>query len=94
MKESIAQKQQEVSEVVERIKNSASVVVFKYQGLTVEQFQDLRRDMRANGGEIKVIKNNITRRAAIECGYNDFSDAFVGPVAVAFSSDAVAPAKF
>ena len=80
-------------DVFEKIKNSASVVVFKYQGLTVEQFQQLRRDMRANGGEISVIKNNITRRAAKECGYDDFSDAFVGPVAVAFSSDAVAPAK-
>ena len=60
MKESIAQKQQEVVEVTERIKNSASVVVFKYQGLTVEQFQNLRRDMRSNGGEISVIKNNIS----------------------------------
>jgi large subunit ribosomal protein L10 len=93
MKESIAQKQQEVAQVTEKIKNSASVVVFKYQGLTVEQFQQLRRDMRANGGEISVIKNNISRRAAKECGYEEFSDAFVGPVAVAFSSDAVAPAK-
>ena len=93
MKESIAQKQQEVKEVVERIKNAASVVVFKYQGLTVEQFQSLRREMRSQGGEISVIKNNISRRAAKECGYDDFADAFVGPVAVAFSNDAVAPAK-
>ena len=93
MKESILQKQNEVSALVEKMKNSASVVVFKYQGLTVAKFQELRREMRSNGGEISVIKNNISARAAQACGYNDLEDAFAGPVAIAFSSDMVAPAK-
>lgn len=93
MKEILLQKQNEVAEVSEKMKNSASVVAFKYQGLTVASFMQLRRDMRAQGCEIAVIKNNITRRAAKECGY-DLEDAFVGPIALAFSSkDAVAPAK-
>ena len=79
--------------LTERIKNSAAVIAFKYQGLTVEAFQQLRRDMRSNGCEVAVIKNNISRRAARECGYN-LDDAFVGPVAVVFSKDdVVAPAK-
>lgn len=94
MKESIVAKQNEVAQISEKMKNSAAVVAFKYQGLTVEAFQNLRREMRENGCEISVIKNNISSRAAKECGYEDFSDAFVGPVAVAFSaSDVVAPAK-
>ena len=93
MKEILLQKQNEVAELTERIKNSAAVIAFKYQGLTVEAFQQLRKDMRANGCEISVIKNNISRRAARECGYN-LDDAFVGPVAVVFSKDdVVAPAK-
>ena len=93
MKEILLQKQNEVAELSERIKNSAAVIAFKYQGLTVEAFQQLRRDMRSNGCEISVIKNNISRRAAKECGY-DLDDAFVGPVAVVFSKDdVVAPAK-
>ena len=93
MKEILLQKQNEVAELTERIKNSAAVIAFKYQGLTVEAFQQLRRDMRSNGCEISVIKNNISRRAAKECGY-DLDDAFVGPVAVVFSKDdVVAPAK-
>lgn len=75
------------------MKSSASVVAFKYQGLTVDAFQKLRREMRASDCEIEVIKNNITRRAAKECGY-DLEDAFVGPIALAFSkSDLVAPSK-
>ena len=93
MKEVLLQKQNEVAELSERIKNSAAVIAFKYQGLTVEAFQQLRRDMRSNGCEVAVIKNNISRRAAKECGY-DLDDAFVGPVAVVFSKDdVVAPAK-
>ena len=93
MKEVLLQKQNEVAELSERIKNSAAVIAFKYQGLTVEAFQQLRRDMRSNGCEISVIKNNISRRAAKECGY-DLDDAFVGPVAIVFSKDdVVAPAK-
>ena len=93
MKDILLQKQNEVAELTERIKNSAAVIAFKYQGLTVEAFQQLRRDMRSNGCEVAVIKNNISRRAARECGY-DLDDAFVGPVAIVFSKDdVVAPAK-
>ena len=93
MKEILLQKQNDVAELSERIKNSAAVIAFKYQGLTVEAFQQLRRDLRSNGCEISVIKNNISRRACKECGY-DLDDAFVGPVAVVFSKDdVVAPAK-
>ncbi|MDE7105950.1 MAG: 50S ribosomal protein L10 [Anaeroplasmataceae bacterium] len=93
MKEILLQKQKEVAEVSEKMKSSASVVAFKYQGLTVEAFQNLRKSMRELGCEISVIKNNISRRAAKECGY-DLEDALVGPIALAFSKDdLVAPSK-
>lgn len=93
MKEILLQKQKEVAEVSEKMKSSASVVAFKYQGLTVEAFQNLRKSMRELGCEISVIKNNISRRAAKECGY-DLDDVLVGPIALAFSKDdLVAPSK-
>lgn len=93
MKEILLQKQKEVAEVSEKMKSSASVVAFKYQGLTVEAFQNLRKSMRELGCEISVIKNNISRRAAKECGY-DLDDALVGPIALAFSKDdLIAPSK-
>ena len=54
----------------------------------------VRKEMRANGCEVSVVKNNISSRAAKECGYDGLTDAFVGPVALAFSKDdLVAPAK-
>ncbi len=94
MKEAILKKQEEVTAVSEKIKESSAIVVFKYQGLTVAKFQELRREMRAQGCDVQVIKNNISSRAVKACGYDNFDDAFSGPVAIAFSKDdVVAPAK-
>ena len=94
MKETILLKQNEVAQIAERMKSSASVVAFKYQGLTVDKFQELRKEMRANGCEVEVVKNNISRRAAIECGYNELTDGLSGPIALAFAkTDMVAAAK-
>lgn len=94
MKEAIKVKQQQVSEIAEKIQKSTAVIAFRYQGLTVDKFMQLRRNLRANGCEVSVIKNNISRRAAQESGYESFTDALSGPVALVFSaSDSVAPAK-
>ena len=60
MKEAILKKQEEVTAVSEKIKESSAIVVFKYQGLTVAKFQELRREMRAQGCDVQVIKNNIS----------------------------------
>ena len=94
MNSSIEQKKSEVSELASKIKESKSVVAFKYQGLAVDKFTELRRLMRASGCEVKIVKNNISRRAVAECGYDELSDALVGPIAMIFAKeDMVAPAK-
>ncbi len=94
MNSSVELKVNQVNELVEKMKSSKSVVAFKYQGLSVEKFMQLRRDMRSHGCEVAVIKNNISRRAAKECGYDGFADLIAGPLALIFASeDMVAPAK-
>ena len=95
MKEVLVKKQEEVAKISEKFKNSCAVVAFKYQGLTVKRFQELRREVRAAGVEVAVIKNNISRRAASDNGYGeDFTNALSGPIALAFAeNDVVAPAK-
>ena len=95
MKEVLVKKQEEVAKISEKFKNSCAVVAFKYQGLTVKRFQELRRELRAAGVEVAVIKNNISRRAASDNGYGeDFTNALSGPIALAFAAnDVVAPAK-
>ena len=91
---SIELKSNLVSDYAAKFKEATALVVVDYRGLTVDQVTELRRNLRAEGVEFKVIKNNISRRAIIEAGYEGLVAEFVGPTAVAYSSgDVVAPAR-
>ena len=90
----IEMKSQLVAEYAAQFKESASLVVVDYRGLTVAEVTELRQQLRAEGVEFKVLKNNISRRAVTEAGFEGLGEAFVGPTAVAFSKeDVVAPAR-
>jgi len=93
-KQAIAKKSEEVQVLLEKMQNVHSFVIVDYSGLTVAQVSQLRRDLTANGCEMKVIKNNITKRAAAAAGYPELAETLVGPSAVAFSyEDSVSAAK-
>jgi len=90
----LQRKVDEVNALTAKINDSSSIVVVDYLGLTVEQVTTLRRNLLAEGCEMKVIKNNIVRRAAIEAGHEDLVDSLIGPNAIAFSKeDSVAAAR-
>lgn len=90
----IAKKAAIVEEVSAKFKESASVVVVDYRGLTVDEVTRLRKQLREAGVEMKVIKNSILSRAAEAAGLEGMGEVFTGPTAVAFSNeDVVAPAK-
>lgn len=86
-------KKQAVAEVAEKFKTCGSAVVVEYRGLSVADVTDLRRQLRAEEVEFKVYKNSITTRAAEAAGFAELNEHLVGPNAVAFSSDAVAPSR-
>ena len=56
-------KKEVVSEITDKIKNSASVIVFTYQGLTVSEIGELRTELKKSNSEIKVYKNTLAKRA-------------------------------
>jgi large subunit ribosomal protein L10 len=90
----IKRKIEAVEVLTEKLKSAKTVVAFDYPGLTVEQFTQLRSELRKAGAEVKVYKNNISRRASIAAGYEALADTFVGAKALAISyDDVVAPAK-
>jgi large subunit ribosomal protein L10 len=83
-----------VDEIRSRLSEAKAAVLVDYRGLTVEQDTELRREMRKNDIEYKVLKNTLIRRAADELGMNELTPFLEGPSAIAFSStDPVAPAK-
>lgn len=95
MERAIIQKKAEaVSVLTEKFNQAKTIVVFDYPGLTVSALTKLRSELREAGCDVKVYKNNITRRASVEAGFGDLADTLVGAKAVAISyEDVVAPAK-
>ena len=88
------QKIETVRQVTERLERAQGVVLVGYQGMTVAQLTALRNELRKNGGELKVVKNRLTRRALEEAGCDALDDLLVQPTAIAFGyDDASVPAK-
>ena len=72
---------------------SEAVLVTHYQGLTVKQLDELRKEMRAQGIQFKITKNRITKLALEKSRCKDLTNLFSGPTAVALSKDAISSAK-
>ena len=94
MKEAtINAKVEKTQEILNKFQESKSIVFVDYLGLTVAEVSDLRTRLHNEGCEMKVVKNNILRRAAKEAGYEGLDEFLVGPSAVAFSKDATNASK-
>ena len=78
----IKQKEEEVKQLVEKMKDASLVLLVDYRGINVEDVTLLRKTVRNLNAEYSVIKNNITRRALKECGVDTLDDALAGPTAV------------
>ncbi len=83
-----------VRDIKERLKKSMVVILTDYRGLNVTEITELRRQLREEGIEFRVVKNTLTKIAAGELGYETLDTHLEGPTAVAFSyEDPVAAAK-
>ena len=85
---------QEVKKIAEKMSSAKSVVIAEYRGLTVGKTEELRKQLREEGCELLVIKNNISRRAAESVGYSDLTSDLKGPNGVVFAfEESVSAAK-
>lgn len=90
----IKQKEEEVKALAASIKDAKLVLLTDYRGINVTDVTNLRKTLRENNSEYKVIKNNITRRALQECGIEGLNEVLEGPTAVIMNSeDYLNPAK-
>ena len=87
------QKKNYISEMKTFLNASDSVLVTHYQGLTVNQLDELRAEMRKHGIMFKITKNRITKLALKDTKCKDIADLFSGPTAIALSKDAISSAK-
>jgi len=85
-------KKEVVSEIEDKIKNSKALVVVEYNGLTVDDTNELRRSLRNSDAELKVYKNTLVKKALTDLNI-DLGKEFEGPKAIAFGADEIGPAK-
>ena len=88
----IAQKEKEVKELAEKMKDASLVLLVDYRGINVADVTSLRKSVREIGAEYSVIKNNITRRALKECGIDSLDEVLTGPTAVIIAQEEYLPA--
>ena len=82
-----------VSEISDKIKASESVIIFSYQGLTVAEFTELRRNLKDANGEVKIYKNTLVKRALNDLSINVEDSFLEGPNAIVFGESLLEPIK-
>jgi large subunit ribosomal protein L10 len=89
-----AEKVAAVAELADRLRESDSVVLTEYRGLSVAQLRALRESLGENA-TFSVIKNTLTKIAVSEAGLQDQLESLLsGPSAIAFvDGDVVEAAK-
>jgi large subunit ribosomal protein L10 len=80
-----------VSDLSEKLKGSAFVLVTDYQHMKVDDFGELRNRLAPAGAEVHVVKNNFLKRAMTDSGFPDVSGKLVGQTAVVTGENDVAP---
>ena len=90
------QKQAQVTQLLDDLGKAKLTVMANYHGLSVEQMQQLRKLLKAEDSNIRVIKNTLIQRAVDQ--YAPFKAVdkviFDGPMALVFGyKDEAAPAQ-
>ncbi len=77
-------KERVITELAERLKETETLVVTDYRGLTTSDLAELRAQLRKHGARFSIVKNTLAKRAAKEAGATNLLELLEGPTAIAF----------
>jgi len=86
-------KRETVAELREDLSRSRTLVVSEYRGLKVKEIAEIRRALRKQDVEYRVVKNRLMRIAAADTVGEALSPLLIGPTAIAFGNDESSTAK-
>jgi large subunit ribosomal protein L10 len=90
----VDEKRAVVERLTTRIRESETMIVTDYRGLSVTQMAEVRAQLREAGATFQITKNTLARIAAAEAEKPDLVEFLEGPTAIAFvTDDAPAAAK-
>ncbi len=79
-----SKKIQEVEELKERLSRSTVTVATGFSGAPGNTMMELRRHLRSQDIEYRVVKNTLMERAAEAAGHPEVKDVLEGPTGLAF----------
>ena len=85
-------KQATIDEIAGKVKDSESVILFRYAQSTVADMQSLRRELKDVDSEVKVYKNTLVKRALDDMNIN-LDEYLEGPNAIVFGKEMLEPIK-
>ena len=85
--EILKSKQEIVAKITESIKESASMTIVEYRGLTVAEISELKKSLKAAGSTFTVYKNTLVTRASNDLGYSELDQYLSGSNAYVFSKE-------
>jgi large subunit ribosomal protein L10 len=89
-------KERVVAELAQRLRDTDTLMVADYRGLSMPEIDELRTRLLEAGARFTVVKNTLTKLAAEAAGTKDVLGLIDGPTAIAFleaESDPAAVAK-
>jgi len=81
------QKIDRVSDLADKLERSTITLTADYTGISVNEMNELRRQMRASGVDFTIIKNTLMELAADAANRPLVKDIVAGPTAIAFGYD-------
>ena len=90
----LEEKKQAVQELAQKLERASVLISTSYRGLSVAEMTELRRRLRQEEIEYRVIKNTLASFAAEQAGVEGLTNIIEGPTAIAFGyGDVATPAR-
>lgn len=90
----VEEKKKSVEEFRQKIDSASVLVLTDYRGISVKEITTLRKKLRKQEAEYKVVKNTLCERAVEAAGFPKLKDYLQGPVALLLGyKEPVAPLK-
>ena len=87
-------KENAVAKLSQTISDCSAAFLVDYKGCDTASLTSLRKDLRAEGGKIAIVKNTLLKRAIVGTSAVEFEPYLEGPTALIWSDvDPVSPAK-
>ena len=82
----------QVQHIAEKVKDSESLIINDYRGLTVSQISEVRREIAPLGAKMHIHKNKLMKIALSEAGYpEEVNEHLQGPSAFTYIKGDVSP---